>query len=82
MLTKRVGADQVKSTLPEPRDADRAAGGCHRRSAAAAAVEIRQSSGSREGDRISFFDFVNRPPHLETAFELVHRHLAKGDAVT
>lgn len=31
---------------------------------------------------VTLFDFQHKPPHLETAFELVHRHLAHQDRVT
>ena len=31
---------------------------------------------------VELFDFQHKPPHLETSFELVHRHLAQQDSVT
>jgi hypothetical protein len=37
---------------------------------------------SQEKLSVSFFDFQHKQPLLETSFELVHRHLARGDQVT
>jgi hypothetical protein len=31
--------------------------------------------------KVAIFDFQHKPPHLETSFDLAHRHLAAGDAV-
>lgn len=45
---------------------------------AAEAVRAARSAGAMS---VAFFEFQHKPPLLETAFEFVHRHLARGDAV-